>query len=287
MSRDRQLDSLAKVVFVTGKGGVGKTTVASALALDAKRRKLPALLVEFGDGESGERVLGPMARELEHRVIRFDDSLLDTVSDMLGSRTLAKVFVGHSAMRRLIRAAPGIAELIKLDALRRLADERQGRIVVDLPASGHALGWLRVATSISRFARVGPLHDIAERIDALVRDRARSSIVVVTIPESLVLKETADLCRALVEEVGRGADFIAINRVPTADPEGAIDIANRLAPQLDAARAIARILDARRASFVDARRAIADIIGQSQESVIEFHDSPTDPTPSDLQAWLS
>ena len=281
--------SLAPVVFVTGKGGVGKTTIAAALAMEAVDRGEPASFVEFGDGEAGMRTLGEASSRIRHVVVDFDRALLETVADIFNSRTLAKVFVGHSAMRRLLRAAPGVSELIKLDAVRRLAEITEGRIVVDLPASGHAVGWLRVGASLSRFASAGPLHEVARRTHELIQDRSRSSVVVVTLPEPLVLKETAELCASLRDEVGRAADAVAINRSP--DPhETPAELAAVLRALGDAgsgASALAELVETRGDTRRLAREALGTIDALSLGRVLQIPETVTDPEPADFTMWIT
>ena len=119
--------SLAPVVLVLGKGGVGKTTMAAGLAvLDAETHGMSAL-VEMGDGLSGRRALAGARHGVEHIVLQPDECLQRGATPLFGSAILAKVALGNFAMKPLLRAAPAIRELAMLEAVRQAAADRPGR----------------------------------------------------------------------------------------------------------------------------------------------------------------
>jgi anion-transporting ArsA/GET3 family ATPase len=128
-----------------GKGGVGRTTIAAALAVLNAERYGAAVLVEFGDGASGRRALGGAHPEVEHVVIRPDEALRRGATPLFHSATLARLALGNFAMRPLVRAAPAVRELAMLESVRQVCAERpRVRVVVDMPATGHSVAWLRV-----------------------------------------------------------------------------------------------------------------------------------------------
>src|SRR5690606_35009839 len=98
--------SLAPVVLVTGKGGVGKTTVAASLAVLHAEAHGAATLVELGDGQSGKRALRGCRARVEHIVLRPDEALQRGAAPLFGSALLAKLALGNFAMKPLLRAAP-------------------------------------------------------------------------------------------------------------------------------------------------------------------------------------
>ncbi|MBI2895005.1 MAG: PhoH family protein [Deltaproteobacteria bacterium] len=279
----------APVVFVTGKGGVGKTTVAAALALDAARGGGRSLLVELRDPEAGARALGASLGQIEHVVVKPGDAVVDAVAGLLGSRVLARLLVRHWVVRRLVAAAPGVSELAALEAIRALA-ARGGfeRMVVDLPSAGHAIGWLKVASAVARFARIGPFHDLASRVDELVRDPDRSTIVVVALPEPLVLGETRELCDSLEREIGRRPEVLIVNRVPADDGPatralGDLVAADETGP---AAHQVLALLEARAARVEWARAALNEASELVASRRIELPEGATDPSPRELVDWL-
>lgn len=281
------LAALAPVVFVTGKGGVGKTTVAAALALESASRGVRSAYVEFGDGESGARALATAAGRVEHVVVRPDEAVLTAAGTLLGSKTLARILVGHPAIRRLLSAAPAVHELVGLEWVRRLeATGTLGRIVVDLPASGHAIGWLRVAAGVARFARVGPFHEMARGVDAMVRAGARSAVIVVTLAEPLVLRETRELVASLAAEIGRGPALLVVNRVPPVDPAAARDEVASLLDAHPAAREVAAMFEARRAARRDAESALGELGQLADVARAELPEHVVDPDAPEVLAWL-
>ncbi|MDB4929917.1 MAG: Arsenical pump-driving ATPase, partial [Myxococcaceae bacterium] len=207
--------SLAPAVLVMGKGGVGKTTVAAALATLEAETRGDAVLVEFGDGESGRRALGPKHKGVEHVVITAAEAIQRAATPLFGSVTLAKIALNNFAMRPLLRAAPAIRELAMLESVRQVVAARPGvRVVVDMPATGHAVAWLRTAAQGREFLAAGPMFDLCDRVARELVSPGCASIVVVTLPERLVLEETLELCESLARDVGLAVARVVVNRVP-------------------------------------------------------------------------
>lgn len=220
--------------MVTGKGGVGKTTIAAGLAVAAARRDGSATFVEFGDSLSGKRILkktvSKKAGGVEHRVVRSNKAIHEMSAEVLGSSILARVVTGNFAMKRLFRAGPALRELAQLFSILRLADERPGRrVIVDMPATGHGVAWLRVPGQLRDLLRAGPLAGLARRVADELVNPSRCSVAIVSLPERLVLKETLELCEAMQKQVGLPPARLFINRVPPPLPPHALREARRLA----------------------------------------------------------
>ncbi len=282
--------SLAPVFLVMGKGGVGKTTVAASLAvLDAETHGL-AVLVEFGDGASGRRALTGAHRNVEHVIIRPDEALQRGAAPLFGSAVVAKLALDNFAMRPLLRAAPAVRELAMLEAVRQVAAERPGvRIVVDMPATGHGVAWLRVPRQGRDFLGAGPLFEMCDRIGRELLSPGRASIVVVTLPERLVIEETLELCDALAHEVGLPADRVVVNRVPLPLPPAALADARVLAaesgPRGAAARSLVEALTAREAASAEARDAL-EALSLKRHAIWRLPLAPVDPSAHDVARWL-
>jgi arsenite-transporting ATPase len=220
---------LAPVVLVTGKGGVGKTTLAAGLAEAAAARDGRAVLVEFGDGEAGKRALG-RGSKVRHEVVVPAEAVEASVSRLLGSRLLGRLFTANFAVRRMLRAAPALRELAMLDAVGLIADRARGsRVVVDMPATGHGLAWMRLPLQMRDLFGSGGLYELSERLVKRIVAPEATSVVIVTLPERLVLHETLELCAALEKELGMPPARLVVNQFPTALPDAAVAQAQSLA----------------------------------------------------------
>lgn len=252
---------LGPLVLVTGKGGVGKTTVAAGLAEAAARRDGGAMLIEFGDGDSGRRALGKGSK-VTHRVVDPRDAMKQAMAQLLGSQLLARLFLDNFAVRPMLRAAPAMRELAMLECVRIYADEMPGkRVVVDMPATGHGLTWLRLPVQMRDMFASGAIHDLAARLVERLVSPKRTSVVVVTLPERLVLLETVELCRALEAEVGLPVGRLVVNRFPAELPKEAWEQARALeargGPQGEAVKELLRTIEARATLRKDARELLA------------------------------
>ena len=111
----------------------------------------------------------------------------------------------------LAAATPGLKELVTIGKIWELTlDDRKVRgrprattcVIVDAPATGHGVGFLQTPRTFANIARVGPIRQQAETLDAFIRDRKRTGVAVVALPEEMPVNETATLERDLAAEVG-------------------------------------------------------------------------------------
>lgn len=281
----------APVVYVTGKGGVGKTTVAAAIAYDASRRGQRAALVEFDDGEAGARTLGADRSHVAHVVLRYDQALVETLGSVIGAKIIARALVSHHALRRLIGAVPALREFAFLDRVCALASsKRYDRIVVDLPASGHALDWLRVPNAFARFLGRSPLGVLGRRIHDEVVAKGTSEVIVVTLAEPLVVKETEQLCERLKRELGTVPALVVVNRVMQPDPAGAWEAVTALSERFPELRSDADelldILRARGDQADDTAYALGLARSVQARHVVPLPDAARDPLASEVARWL-
>jgi anion-transporting ArsA/GET3 family ATPase len=217
------------VVLVTGKGGVGKTTVAAALALRAARLGLRPLLVSCEGKATVGRILGgpderPSPTELVPGVhairVDYDVALSNLVAEILGAKRLVEAFLHNRVVRTFVRAAPSVMELCllhRLDAARRPGEPGgpYRPIIVDLPASGHALALISTPRAIMRLVRVGPLYRRAQELLSLCTDPRQTAMCVVTLAEELPINETIELV-AKAQGLGVPVGHVVVNAVPPA-----------------------------------------------------------------------
>lgn len=280
---------------MTGKGGVGKTLVASGLAVAAAKRGRQALYVEFGDGESGARTLGAWKHDVKHVVLDPTRAVVDAAAGLFGSRRLAKLALGNFAMRPLIEAAPAVRELAVLELARQVVAEHPGaRVVFDMPATGHSVAWLRVVREVKGVTARGPLHELCLRLEAEILSSARTSMVVVTLPERLVLSETLSLCDEIETDIGLSVDRLVVNRVPTPLAARAlVDVhamASASGPAADAAKRLAGVLQCR----MSVRQEVLDALdatrrrhhGRGEKDLTLLPSIPREPKADLVADWL-
>lgn len=233
----------ANVVIVAGKGGVGKTTVSAALGVAAARAGLDVLLIALDDQRGLPDLFG------------FEGALGYEDSD-LGSTTLLKASTGHirgrvltseealveylaehglgRILRRLVQtgtidviatAIPGIREVLVLGKLKQL--ELAGTadlIIVDAPATGHALTFLTSSSGLVDAARGGPLRSQAQAVVEMLSDGRRTSVLLVTIPEETPINEVVDSAFQLEDEVGIKLGPIVVNVCFPHDDDVDVDV---------------------------------------------------------------
>lgn len=198
-----------QLILVTGKGGVGKSVVAAALALRAKAMGLRPLLLEcdapirpslFPGGrpsttEVSEVVSGIFAINQE-----TDAAIRDYAAASLPSKFLAEMIVDNRISRIFLQAAPSVFEMSFAGRMVQLAEQygNDGPVIVDLHATGHALSLLRAPDGIMRVLRgVGPVYERASVVKQALYDPKRTAIVTVAVPEELPVTELLELYDAL------------------------------------------------------------------------------------------
>ena len=217
-----------RLIFVTGKGGVGKTTVAAALGLAATRAGQRVLVCEVGDQERltasfGLPAAGFRELEIEPGLHAFSVNPEDAISEWLRYqlhwRTLAGLLGGSRIFQYLATAAPGLAEMVTIGKVWELAQlERKtpsaapyDLVIVDAPATGHGIALLRAPRTFAEIARVGPINRQAEIVDGFLRDPAATAVVAVALAEEMPVSETLDLERRLHDELGLDLDRVYVN----------------------------------------------------------------------------
>jgi anion-transporting ArsA/GET3 family ATPase len=223
-----QFFAASRVVIVAGKGGVGKTTVSAALARAAATTGLSALIVEV-EGKSGlanlfgqppfdyeEVVLSPGggpdgAADVTARTLTPDDALIEYLQDH-GMSRISKRLASTGAVDMVATAAPGIKDILVLGKVKQLEQRRVADVIVlDAPAAGHAISFLRSARGLIDAVRVGPINAQARDVLELLTDPARCQVVLVTLPEETPVNELVETAYSLEDEVGVSLGPVVVN----------------------------------------------------------------------------
>ena len=219
-----------KLLVVAGKGGVGRTTIASAIGLLAADRGLRTLVVEvahqdrlpelFGLAAQGPGIETELREGLWSLSIDADRALLEWLQ-ALGGRVSGRLLASSSTFQYFTAAAPGAKELVSMVKIWELTQSRRwhGRafgydlVVLDAPATGHALGMLQSPRTFGAIARVGPIAAQARQVQALLKDPARCGYLAVAQGTEMAVTETVELDAGLRRELDRRLHAVIVNAV--------------------------------------------------------------------------
>jgi anion-transporting ArsA/GET3 family ATPase len=217
-----------RLVIVTGKGGVGKTTVAVALGLRAAAAGKRTIVCEVSSQENASRMfdhaeVGFHEVEMEENLwsisIDPDESMREYVLLQLKVRAMRDMLFRSRIFNYLAAATPGLKELVTIGKIWELAQldrkVKKGRkydlVIVDAPATGHGVGFLQTPRIFANIARVGPIHSQAQTLDRFITDHEHTGTAIVALPEEMPVNESAALEQDLRDDVGVAVDRIYLN----------------------------------------------------------------------------
>ncbi|MEE2779715.1 MAG: ArsA-related P-loop ATPase [Myxococcota bacterium] len=225
---DEQLLS-KRFVIVVGKGGVGKSTVASTLGRIAASRGRRTVIAEFSDSASVPRLFGRssagykpvlLEKNLFALCIRPEPALHEYALRKIRFESIYRLVFENTAVRRLLRAIPGLTELLVLGKAFDLEREKNVRggqawdlVIVDAPSTGHGVNLFRLPQVLLELVQRGPLADEARAMRSLIQDKTRTVVHLVAVPEELPVQETLELAEAVKTDLGMHLGLGFVNRV--------------------------------------------------------------------------
>ena len=230
----------ARLELILGKGGVGRTTTTAAWAMSLARRGRPVLVAEVGEGDDAHSALGRLfGREtlndeparllpVESAVPLFGVCLSARAGQSGFLRGIVPAGGGllagalrSDALTRFLDAAPAVHEMGQLAHLSALLKQTApdgspawAHVIVDLPATGHALSLAQVPRAMEKLIPVGPIARGLKAGQAFVRDPARTAMRIVSLPETMPVSEALDLMVGLRAQ-GLEVTSLFLNRVVT------------------------------------------------------------------------
>jgi anion-transporting ArsA/GET3 family ATPase len=217
-----------RLLVVAGKGGVGRTTVAAALALSAARRGKRVLLAQMRSRERLSMLLGgPPVRSEIVRVqpnlwavnITPEAALREYGIMVLRSAMIERAVLENKLARAFVRAIPGVEDYSMVGKVWFHTTEldhgrpRFDLVIVDGPATGHVITQLQIPDAILEAVPEGPLTHSARSMRDLLRDPARAAAVLVTLAEEMPVNETIELAAQLRARIGVAVGPLVVNQL--------------------------------------------------------------------------
>lgn len=225
-----------RFLVLSGKGGVGRTTVAAALARAAADAGKRVLIAQASSAERLGRLFGrfgPVGTDVVTLAPGIDAVNMTPQSALhqyglmvLRSELVYRALFENRAVRGFLGAIPGLDAYAMLGkAWWHTTEMHAGRprydlVILDGPASGHANLMLRIPGAILKAMPKGPLAGDARAISTLLADPQRAGLVIVTLPEDLPARETAELAAAARKDLGIPLGPIIVNAVPSSALSG-------------------------------------------------------------------
>ncbi len=206
-----------KLLFVTGKGGVGKTTVSLLLATLARQEGKKAIIAEVNSSDQTSLLLSDkthssspqnrdtyqeeeIAPNLWHINIKPQKAFQEYVLMRIRFEALYKAVFQNKFVKNFIDAVPGLQELMCIGKIYSLVD-RYDIVIVDAPATGHSIALLEISDIVTKAVPLGPLGSESKKISDLLHDQKKTGIMIVTLPEEMPVNEAIELKQYLKDRI--------------------------------------------------------------------------------------
>ncbi len=229
--------TLPRLIFVTGKGGTGKSTVSAALATALATRR-PTTLADLDGRQAAIRLIGVEAsaagaawKDSHGENSTQNDHALDVVTitphgeletfieRIVPLRAVSRRMLQSRTFGYVTAALPGLEAFLMLERMRQIAGHaalKDRFAVIDAPATGHALELLAVAKGIRKLAPTGTLNRLSSAVEEFLIDRNRFGVMLTVTPEELALREALEAAGELRDRLGIECIGAVLNCVPPA-----------------------------------------------------------------------
>jgi len=228
-----------RVVFVVGKGGVGKSTVAAALGLQAAARGMRVCIAEMNGSESIAALLGcppvgyratGVAEGIEAISITPEAATEEYLVRALRFRKLYNLVFRNRYIEPFMNGILGLSDLTSVGKIMDLEWQREDGsygpessgparydlVIVDCPSTGHGLALLGAPRTMMDVTGAGPLYSNSAMIQQLLSDRRRTAVLLVTLAEEMPVSETLESVATIREQLEIDLAGVVMNSVPQA-----------------------------------------------------------------------
>lgn len=220
-----------RLLIVSGKGGVGKTSVAASLGLIASKLGKKTLIAEVNSAERIAQLFGTkkigyketaIAENLHAINIDPRSAFEEYIIEQIHSKRIYSLVFENKFVRSFLDATPGLNELLEIGKIWSLADRDQNPsgtgpkydlVIVDAPATGHGLAFLEVPQVVTKAIRVGPLKTKAALISKLIQDKDKTLLIITTLAEEMPVNETLEMIQKAKKDVNVATGPVVVNAV--------------------------------------------------------------------------
>lgn len=223
-----------RLLFFTGKGGVGKTLTSAAFGLNCATKGERTLWVEMTEQSQGQHLFPNYSptyepQELEQNFwamhLQFLPAIQEYLHIIFKLRWLSHRIANNHLLQIFTAALPGVYALVTLGKIwydagltKRPNDTDNNeliwdRIIIDAPATGHGLSWFQLPSAARQIIKAGPIADRTKDIENMLSDKQHTGVVVVSLLEKLVVDETKELIEHLHSETPLSVQGLLLNKV--------------------------------------------------------------------------
>lgn len=220
-----------RLILVSGKGGVGKTTIAVLLALWASSQKKKTLIVEMNSSDRVGPIFGldqvghketPAAPNISLINLNPKSCFEEYVLQHIRFKSIYKTFFNNKFVENFLNAVPGLNDALMLGKIYELERQIKSRtsddleydlVIVDAPATGHGLSALEVPNILKSAVKIGPLHSHANSILDLLGDHDKTAFCLVTLAEEMPVSESIEYIDSLKQKTNLNFGPAFINSV--------------------------------------------------------------------------